>query len=181
MTLEAASFIAQIIGGIAVVLSLVYVGIQIKQNTKATRMAAAQTHQAMVGTIEELFITDQQLVELVLRAARGDEVTPVEQWRLTSLFRHVLRTWQTGHFLYVTGALEKTIWLTQAALFEGIIQQDRALQDHFKRERPTLDRAFAEHIDAALRKNVSFDAIPGGRANQSPAGQITERSHGSAA
>ena len=181
MNLEAASFIAQIIGGIAVVLSLVYVGMQIKQNTKAARMTAAQMHQAMFGNIEELFSTDQQLVELVLRAARGDEVSPAEQWRLTGLFRHVLRTWQTGHFMYTTGVLDKAIWLTQAALFEGIIQQDRALQDHFKRERPTLDRAFAEYIDAALRKNVSFDALPNGRANRSPNGQITEPSHGSAA
>jgi hypothetical protein len=108
MTLETASFIAQIVGGIAVVLSLVYVGIQIKQNTKAARMAAAQTHQAMFGNIEELFIADQQLVDLVLRASRGEEVSPVDQWRLTCLFRHVLRTWQTGHFMYATGALEKS-------------------------------------------------------------------------
>jgi len=180
MTLETASFIAQIVGGIAVVLSLVYVGIQIKQNTKAARMAAAQTHQAMFGNIEELFIADQQLVDLVLRASRGEEVSPVDQWRLTCLFRHVLRTWQTGHFMYATGALEKTIWLTQAALFEGIIQQDRAMQNHFKRERSTLDRAFAEYIDAALRKSVSFDALPNGRANRSPEGQITEPTHTSA-
>ena len=180
MTLEAASFIAQIIGGIAVVLSLVYVGMQIKQNTKTTRMAAAQTHQAMFGSIEELFITNQQLVELVLRASRGEEISAVDQWRLTGLFRHVLRTWQTGHFMYTTGVLEKTIWLTQAALFEGIIQQDRAMQDHFRRERATLDPAFAEHVDAALRKSVSFDAIPNGRANRSSKGQITEPSPGSA-
>ena len=75
--------------------------------------------------------------------------------------------------MYRTGALDKALWESQAGLLTGIIQQDRALQDHFKRERPSLDRAFAEYIEAALRKDVSFEALPSGKAKRIPDAQNT--------
>jgi hypothetical protein len=70
MNLENASLIAQILASIAVIVSLVYVGVQIRQSTKVTMMMAAQNLQATFGKIEELMITDVQLSELILRGTR---------------------------------------------------------------------------------------------------------------
>ena len=147
MNLEQASFIAQIVGGIAVVLSLVYVGVQIKQNTSATMMTAAQNLQAMIGRIEELMLTDTALCDLVLRSARGEELAGVDQWRITLLGRHVLRTWQTAHYLFRTRKLDKAIWEPQARLLAGLIQQDIGFQRHVKRERASLDSDFVAYLD----------------------------------
>jgi RPA family protein len=63
MNLESAYFVVQILVGIAVVASLLYVGLQVRENTRATRMAAVQDLQALVGKVEELVIADGGLAE----------------------------------------------------------------------------------------------------------------------
>src|SRR5215471_6255204 len=144
MNLESASFVAQIVGGIAVVLSLLYVGVQIRQNTKATMMTAAQNLQATIGRIEEMMITDPQFSELVMRSVQREDVSPVDSWRMTLMCRNVLRTWQTAHYMYRTGVLDKALWQPQAVLLAGLMTQDQGLQAHFERERTSLDPVFVE-------------------------------------
>src|SRR5262245_39305364 len=160
MNLESASFVAQIVGGIAVVLSLLYVGVQIRQNTKATMMTAAQNLQATIGKIEELMITDPDFSELVLRASQREAMSPIDAWRTTLMSRNVLRTWQTAHYMFRTGLLDRALWEPQAVLLAGLMTQDRGLQDHFKRERASLDPVFVGYVDKICKNAVPFDAVP---------------------
>src|SRR5262245_3083688 len=139
MDLESASFVGQIVGGVAVVLSLLYVGVQIRQSTKVTKMTAAQNLQAMFGKIEELMITDAQLSEVVLSSVGREELSPIDTWRRILVHRYILRTWQTAHYMYRTGVLDKDIWNPQAVLLSALLQQDQGLQEHFARERASLD------------------------------------------
>ena len=47
MSLEQASFLAQIISAVAVFASLLFVGLQVRQNTNAVRAASSQAHSTM--------------------------------------------------------------------------------------------------------------------------------------
>jgi hypothetical protein len=160
MSLESASFVAQIVGGIAVVLSLLYVGVQIRQNTKATMMTAAQSLQATIGNIEELMITDSHFSELILRWMQREELSPVDRWRMTLMCRNVLRSWQTGHYMYRTGVLDKALWEPQAVLLAGLMAQDQGFQAHFDAERATLDPVFVGYVEKIRSNAVPFEAVP---------------------
>ena len=47
MTLEQASFVAQIVSAVAVIASLIFVGFQLKHATAAIRATSSQAHSAL--------------------------------------------------------------------------------------------------------------------------------------
>ena len=51
MTIQDWGAVGEIIGGIAIIISLIYVGLQIRQNTKATKVATSQAFIDIHGTV----------------------------------------------------------------------------------------------------------------------------------
>jgi pyridoxal biosynthesis lyase PdxS len=82
MNWEAISAVAEIIGVIAVVVSLGYVSVQIRQNTKVARAA---TRQAIAESTENLtsdLISNAEIAEIFVKHMNGEELSPVENLRL---------------------------------------------------------------------------------------------------
>jgi hypothetical protein len=70
MTLQDWGALGELIGGIAIVVSLIYVGLQIRQSTHATRAATSQAFTAQyVDTVSPLF--DPGFSEIYCRGLRG--------------------------------------------------------------------------------------------------------------
>lgn len=81
MNWDAISGIAEAIGAAGVIGSLIYVGYQIRQNTKATqRTNARQTHADHATALHAAL--DEQVSEIVLRGIENiDALTPQERYR----------------------------------------------------------------------------------------------------
>jgi hypothetical protein len=79
MTLQDWSNLAQVVGAIAVVISLVYVGFQIKRNTSAVRSATAQAIHNNYGDWYMNLMGDAELNRIALKGLRTTAVdgTPV--------------------------------------------------------------------------------------------------------
>lgn len=84
--------IANIFASAAVVLTLVFIGIQLKQNAELTRMAAAQTSAQLLSTNLGRIIEHADLAELFTKEGIPDCWTPTERLRATNFlsasFRH---------------------------------------------------------------------------------------------
>ncbi len=74
--------IGELVSGIAVVASLIFVGLQVRQNTATTRAAS---HHAITDSFNEgnwLLARDPTLSELYLRGHEGrDQLNAVEWWQ----------------------------------------------------------------------------------------------------
>jgi hypothetical protein len=70
MTLQDWSNLAQVIGGLAVVISLFYVGFQIKRNTSAVRSATAQAIHNNYGDWYMNLMGDAELNRIALKGLR---------------------------------------------------------------------------------------------------------------
>ena len=71
MTLEEINFISQIVGSIAVIASLIYIGWGIRLNTIATQSHAAQAYVAADNETVGLINTSDNLADILHRGA-GD-------------------------------------------------------------------------------------------------------------
>lgn len=153
MILESAYFVAQIAAGIAVVMSLIYVGVQVRQNTRATQLAAVQGVQAAIGRTEEMIIQDHGFAEILRHGltASAKELPDTDRIRLNVFYRHTLRTYQSVHYQYRKSALEASVWEPQARALAAIFQADRGLREHFEVEKYMLDPLFAEFCERLLR------------------------------
>ncbi|MGB1779303.1 MAG: hypothetical protein ACPHQP_07095, partial [Longimicrobiales bacterium] len=65
----------ELVGAVAVVVSLIYLSRQVRQNTRALRTANAATVKQNFQTIARAFITDRGASDIVLRAMNSDELS----------------------------------------------------------------------------------------------------------
>ena len=97
--------IGELVGGVAVIASLVYVGLQVRQNTRAT---LAASHHAMADSFNEInlaFARDAELAR-VFRKGNGGRGDLTEDERVQYDFIHmaIFRTFETHFFQSRSGA-----------------------------------------------------------------------------
>jgi hypothetical protein len=106
MTLTELGAAGEFFGGIAVILTLIYLAIQIRQNTKAVRL---QTHQGLQDTLTRnysIFMEDRSLDVIVKFANDPANLSPQENLRNTFLWRVIILAHQNLFYQVREGAIE---------------------------------------------------------------------------
>jgi len=143
--------IAEVIGAVAVVASLIYVGVQLQENTREIR---ATNRQQLVGRAHEStnrFAVSPQLTTVIAKVADGDSLTDSEALQYGYLIRAVLYDVQEAYVLNREGRLDDAYWGTREALAKqhmsspagrAVYQRDKALG--------TLLPEFVEWMDQSI-------------------------------
>ncbi len=85
MTLSDLANIGEFVGGIGVVVTLIFVGIQLRQNTRAVQRSSAREAGNALVAVVRINAHSAELTELMLRALESlESVTPVERYRFDS-------------------------------------------------------------------------------------------------
>ena len=107
------SRLAEIFGTISVVLSLIFVGVEINQNTNLTRNQAYLDFAESLKDLTLQVATDDVLPSLVARTVEGETVNDFsleDQVRLNSMQTATVRTWEGLFRSWQSGLLpEETI------------------------------------------------------------------------
>lgn len=113
MSLEQASFVAQIISAIAVFSSLVFVGLQVRQNTKAVRAASSQAHSAMYHALTDNIVNAQGFAETWRKALDNlDDLRDEELVRFFSFASASFRFFEASRVQWLRGLLDDEHWHT---------------------------------------------------------------------
>lgn len=122
VNLSEIALFSQIVGSIAIVVSLVYLAAQVRQNTRATQSA---TYQSVVSKSLEILTpmySEDGNVELWLRATAAEaDLSPVEQMRFHFLMLAVFRHFDNLHYQHKHGAIESEQWQGYAHLLDGYL------------------------------------------------------------
>jgi hypothetical protein len=102
---------AEVFGTIAVVVSLIYVAIQIRQNTRATKLATAQNlSQDFRGVLSPLY-SDSEVSRIYLDAmADVEALDGHERFRAYVFTQGYLRTLENAYYQYANGAVDEYVW-----------------------------------------------------------------------
>ena len=102
--------VAEIVGAIAVVLSLIYVGIQVNENASAVRSASAHdANTAMQSWYLEIG-SSQQTSELFYRALMSDEPLPSEEeFQFLMMMHGVFLGFQNSYLLAQEGTIDSDL------------------------------------------------------------------------
>jgi hypothetical protein len=111
MNWEALGAVGELIGAAGVILTLVYLAHQIRQNTRAIR---AQTHQAItsanLGMAMGLAESEGLAGVLVRGLADFDSLDPADRLRTVGWFNSFLKFGENTHYQFLQGSLERTVW-----------------------------------------------------------------------
>ncbi|MGC1778520.1 MAG: hypothetical protein WBB34_11275 [Xanthobacteraceae bacterium] len=96
MNLAEISQISQTLGSAAVVASLIFVGFQIRQNTKATRAASHHAVSEALNRLNLLWARNSEVTRIWLSGMSDRRaLTPEERWRFDSTVRAYLHVCET--------------------------------------------------------------------------------------
>ena len=111
MNIESIANYADVIGGVAVIVSLIYVGIQIRRNTKSSQSQANQSaHESLANASLEIAI-DADLSSLARKGMVAfEKLTEEEHFRFMMLMMTVFRRFENIFYQYEKGFLEEELW-----------------------------------------------------------------------
>lgn len=92
------SHVSQIVGSIAVVASLVYVGLQVQQNTRQLQREESNATQTQWQAIRLLVASNREVAELWVAGLNGDALDAVQRLRFESLLTEHI--WATSQIYY---------------------------------------------------------------------------------
>ncbi len=105
MTLAEISEISQAVGSAAVVASLIFVGVQLHQNTKATRASSHHAVSEALNQVNFLWARNGDLARIWLLGMQDrGALTPEERWRFDSTLRAYLHVCETMYMQAALGA-----------------------------------------------------------------------------
>jgi hypothetical protein len=111
MSIQVWAAIGEIVGAIAIVVSLIYVGVQLRQNTRATCVSTSQAFVQAHGGILGHLIQEPEFRDIYWRGLaglsnlHGSELAAFHAWTA-----HTLRTWESFYFQWKASAFEDQLW-----------------------------------------------------------------------
>jgi len=116
MTWEELGAIGDLVGGIAVIISLVYVGLQIRQSANASRAATSQAFAKQYSDVNQM-IADPAIARIFAKGLDGMAALTVdEQASFAAILSSISRTLESFYFQRRAGDLDPVLfdgWFTQ--------------------------------------------------------------------
>lgn len=157
MNWDAVGAIAESIGAIAVVMSLIYVAVQIRQNTQqfsrsveANQLAAFERNVESGNRIRELLILHPDLTELLLTGFRDyRKFDGTKKFRFDMLLRNIFSGIQGGYIRQLSVDHDPLGFEGVARVLDDVLVHP-GVQDWLHEHSPDWRPAFRDFVDARL-------------------------------
>jgi hypothetical protein len=111
MTLDQVGSIGEIIGAIGVVISLVYLAMQIRKNTEAERTSTYQAIVSDFGAMNNTMASTPELSHLFVQAMENyHQLSSDEKARISQLFFLCFRSFENMFYQHRKGYLDEEVW-----------------------------------------------------------------------
>ena len=128
-TLETVSNIGEIFAAAMVVVSLIYVGLQVRQNTDVMRIGAAQDYVSSFHDIISIIVQTPDLASVWRRGLETiDTLDNYEEVQFLATMSMITRATQSSHYQWRNGALADGLWLGYSTLYSDLLVAQGAKQ-----------------------------------------------------
>lgn len=111
MTLDSIANVIDIVSGVAVVVSLLYLSAQLRQNTRALKAATYNSATANTIAILGPLASQPEYSDFLSRMnSIPDTVTPAEKIRFNAVLLIAFRHWDNLYYQFRSGALDDEMW-----------------------------------------------------------------------
>jgi hypothetical protein len=158
MNWEAIGAVAATVSSVAVIVSLIYLAVQIRQNTRATR---ASTYQSVVmhgGAMLRSLMENPELSDLLIKGGQfpGD-LTPGETVRFASFASSVFRYFDSLYYHSRRGTMEQAQWSGFDRFLREVLVS-KGLVAWWAEHKHIFDAQFISYVDGVLTELHVGDA-----------------------
>jgi len=147
MNWEAIGAIGEIVGAVAVVITLAYLAIQVRNSTRIARCA---TRQAIAETAMEHgthLISDRELMTALLRDFKGQDQDDVDWARLMAHNYITMRHYENILYQHQTGMIERDEWHGFRENLKAVLEW-KSMREFWKHEGHYYSDAFRAEVSA---------------------------------
>ena len=155
MNWEAIGAVGELVGTIAVFVSLIYLATQIRNSKRSDQINAASQAAASVDEWLGQIVRDSELNSMFMRGQSDfDSLTPEEKNRFALLIVQLLRASEIVWQFYRSGAIESDYWLSFESTLQRIVGSAGGRRC-FERNRDFMGQAFIGLVDDLLTRSES--------------------------
>lgn len=144
--------IAEVVSAIAIVISLIYVGIQVNDSTRAVRSATANETAAAISAWYAEMGTDQQATHVVLEGfANPESLSRDETAQFIYMMHGLFLQYQAAYYLSQEGTLDDELRESVTNTILGVRGQP-GMHVYWAQRRELFKPSFRQHVDTLLRE-----------------------------
>ena len=161
MTLDQLANIGEFVSAIAVIISIIYLAIQIRQNTEAERTSTYQAVVSDFGALNNTMASNPELSHLYVRATENyHQLCTDEKARVSQLFFQCFHYFENMFYQYQKGYLDEDVWTGWKRLMLTYYAQP-GFQTWWEHRRDVYSESFATFLETEKldRKVASYHEV----------------------
>jgi hypothetical protein len=152
VTLSDLADIAEIAGAIAVVVSLVYLAIQVRQNTDSVRSATLQANTALWSSLLS-GLAERGTVEAYAAGLSGSkDISPMQYTQFFLLCRGLFAAFENQHYQFRRGVLDRETYEGYERAISEQLLAFPGFRMWWEQSRSVFSPPFVAHVDEMIRR-----------------------------
>ncbi len=140
--------VSEILSSVAIVFTLIYLAIEINQNTEALH---AQSRQAVLASSQAELFQFMDNPEMLGYFVNQEALSADESVKFHMYLVAIMRVREFSWLQFRSGAIDETQWATEYNILQVVLSTDRTRKWWFTMGRPAFGPEFAEFVDSAIR------------------------------
>ncbi|MDX1650129.1 MAG: hypothetical protein R3263_09775 [Myxococcota bacterium] len=149
MTLQDLGNLGEFVASVAVIVSLIYLAVQIRQNSRLVRSEIDQAQTDGHTRYLALLAQDADLARLCRRGLAQEPLDEDERFRFSWLMHHVFAQLQSAFFHYRSGIISAEQWETPRRV-AALWLASPAVRAWWRRENRIFRDEFVRHVEREL-------------------------------
>jgi hypothetical protein len=147
MNWEAISAIGEIVGALGVIISLIYVAMQIRHNTRAMRAQSAREAVAAMRDFNKSMVEDPAIARIFRLGAEDlSSLNEDERGRFGHIMFNFYKTAEELHYQYLQGTLDPEIWKSWRTIV-ALYAMSPGFSEYWSMREPIFTPAFRAERD----------------------------------
>ncbi len=143
--------ISGIIQAVGVVISLIYVALQVRDNTKAIKGATYQSIISAYAEIEARISQDPETARIYRQGCKKFEsLTEDEALRFTELVCSIFNLYENVHYQHKNKLLDESLWLGWSEDMKIRLKENPGLANFWKKKRKLYNEDFRKYVNRQM-------------------------------
>ena len=151
MNWDAISAIGEIVGATAVVVTLAYLAVQIRNSTKIARSSTRQAIASMAFVMGTDLVADRSLTEALIKDFKNEDLDEADWVRLLARNYIGMRHYENIHYQHLCGMIEPDEWRGFRRNLKSVLQW-RSMEAYWQNEKQYFSDAFREEVSSIQRE-----------------------------
>lgn len=149
--IELFALLAEIVGALAVVVSVVYLAMEISDNTSELQSQGHFHALSLAQRPLELLIADGELANIVETGYTAPEQLSATDWHRFSMYQIMaFNAWEYLYYANRSGSIPENLWAGADAYYKELIRMRPALRRFWTEYEHSFDEPFKTYVDTTF-------------------------------